>query len=108
MLNMMSQLVRENVRFREVAGRAEAALQLIIEAEIDIHPLVERTVERSHRRLGRSTPGLRHVAEENELRVLVGHMPIAENRTPSVLHVIEHVRDELHEAIFGRRAGNLS
>src|SRR5207237_7023912 len=85
MLNVMPKLVSEDVRFREIAGRAEAPLQLVVEAEIDINLLIERTVERTHRRLGRSTPGLGHVTEEHELRILVGYAPIVENRAPRVL-----------------------
>ena len=43
----MAELVGEHVGLREVAGRAEPAMQLVEEAEIEIDLPVRRTVERA-------------------------------------------------------------
>ena len=48
----MADLVRDHVRLGEVAGRAEAFAQFLIKAEVDVHFLVRRAVERAHGRVG--------------------------------------------------------
>ena len=47
LLDMVADLMRQHVSLGEVAGRAEALLQLGVEVEIDINVLVVRAVERS-------------------------------------------------------------
>jgi hypothetical protein len=50
-LDVVTELVRHDVRHREIAaGRTEARLQLVEEAEVEIHLLVGRAVERPGRR----------------------------------------------------------
>ena len=108
MLYVMPELVRQDVRLGKVAGRAKAALKLVIKTEIDVNLLIEWTVERAHRSRGRAATGLGHVAEEHELRVLIRHTALGEDRPPRVLHIVEHEGDELHETIFGGRARDLA
>ena len=48
-LHVVADLVREDVGLREVARRAEAALQLVEEPEIEIDLAIARTVERPGR-----------------------------------------------------------
>ena len=50
-LHVMADLMRNHIGLREVAGRAEAPLQVVVERKIDVHFLVGRTIERPHRRL---------------------------------------------------------
>ena len=45
----MADLVRDDVRLREVAGRAEALVQLPVETEVDVELVVAWTVERPDR-----------------------------------------------------------
>ncbi len=45
-LYVMTDLVRDDVRLREIARRLEALLQLVVEHHIDVDLLVERAVER--------------------------------------------------------------
>src|SRR5207253_9390839 len=104
MLYVMPELVRQDICLGKVAGRAKAALKLVIKAEIDIDLLIEWTVERAHRGLGRAATGSGHIAEEHELRVLIRHTALGEDRPPRVLHIVEHEGNELHETIFGGRA----
>src|SRR5262245_58381702 len=97
----MSDLVREDVGLRELPRRAEALLELIVEAEVDVHLLVHWTVEGSGRGPPEATPRLGRIAEEDELRVVVAG---AECLLPRVLGVVE---DEGHELdpllLLGRR-----
>src|SRR5262249_41913615 len=79
---------------------AEAALQLVVEAEVDVDLLIARTVERAGRSLAESAGRLHLVAEEHELGVLVA---VAENLAPRVLRVVQDEGDELDPAILLRR-----
>src|SRR5512133_3967855 len=45
-LDVVPDLVRDDVRVRELASRAEARRELPVEAQVDIDLLVERAVER--------------------------------------------------------------
>src|SRR5262249_24403928 len=71
MLNMMSDFVREHVRLRELAGRAEAGAQLIVESEIDVDLLIARAVERASRRLSKAARRIDGITEEHELGMTV-------------------------------------
>ena len=66
-LDVVPELVGEHVRLREIARRAEPLLQLVEEAEIEVDPLVERTVERTHHRLGGAAPGISRVRNNTSL-----------------------------------------
>src|SRR4051794_18942776 len=50
-LDVVAHLVRDYVRIGEVAARAEPALHLLEERQIDVDLLIERTIERPHGRL---------------------------------------------------------
>src|SRR3981081_2503425 len=50
-LNVVPQLVRDHVRLRGSAGRAEPLFQLVEETEIQIDSLVDRAVKGAHHRL---------------------------------------------------------
>src|SRR5688572_3315702 len=50
-LHVVPDLVRDDVGLRKVARRAEAARQLVEEAQVDIDLLVGRAIERADRRL---------------------------------------------------------
>jgi len=105
MLNMVSELVRDHVGLGEVAGRPEPTAQLVVEREVDVDLLVERTVEWSHRGLADAAAGLGRVAEKHEL----GVVPRRSHRRgqqlrPRYLRRVEHERDELY---FLRLFGSL-
>ena len=50
LLHVMADLMGDDIGLGEVAGRAEAVLQLLVEVEVDIDLLVVRAVERAHLR----------------------------------------------------------
>src|SRR5687768_3630839 len=68
----MTELVREHVRLREVAGRTEALREFTVEPEVDVHQLIVRAVERSALPFGGATTTARHVGEEHEWCAPVG------------------------------------
>ena len=101
-LHVVADLVREHVGLREVAALgAEARAQVLVEAEVDVRLLVERAVERPHRRLRHAAARLHGLAEEDELR-----RPVASRQQlrPRRLRVVEDEGDELHPLrLLGRR-----
>jgi hypothetical protein len=68
-LHVVADLVRDHVGLREVAGRAEALRQVIEEGRVEVHPLIERTVERTHGGLAHAAGGFDRPAEQHELRL---------------------------------------
>lgn len=70
-LNVMSDFVSQDVGLRELAGSAELAGQLIVEAQIDVHLLVPGAVERAGRRFRATAGGLRRVAIKHEFGMVV-------------------------------------
>jgi len=66
-LNVVADFVREHVSVRELTGRAEAALQLVVEAEIDIDLLIGRAIKRTGRGFGVAASRLGVIAKQDEL-----------------------------------------
>src|SRR3954467_15443821 len=101
----MPKLVRQHVGLRELARRAEARAQLVIEREVDVDLLVVRTVERAHGFLAYAAAGLRCVPEQDELRVVPRLAKRA--RLEARPHRLGRVEDEGHELYFARFVGRL-
>src|ERR1700745_4190089 len=72
-LHMMSEFVGKNVRLRELPRGSESALQLVVEAEIDVDLLIGGTIERSSGRLRRAASGRRRVAKKHQPGMPVRH-----------------------------------
>jgi hypothetical protein len=103
-LHVMTDLVREHIRLREIARRAEALLQLFVKGEIDVDLLVFRTVERSRGRLRVAARGVGGVAEKHQLGVAVRRARLLrEDVLPRLLCVVEDEGDELHFLLLFRR-----
>ena len=96
-LHVVPDLVRDDVGLGEVAGRAEAPIQLVEELEIEIDLLIAGTVERAHGALAEATRRLGGAAEEHERRLLVA---TAEQSCPGRLQVVEHLPDLDHLGLF--------
>src|SRR5947209_9873479 len=96
---MVAELVGNHICLGEFAWRSELLTELVEEAEVNVDPFVFGTVERSGGRLGRATTGVRVVAEQHQLGMAV---PL-QFLLPGLLHVVEHVGDELY---FSVPAGN--
>src|SRR5882672_10265889 len=100
LLHVMADLVRQNIRFRKFAGSSETLPQFIEEAQIDVHLLVFRTVERAGGGLCHPTRGINAVSKKHELCMLVRNPLTAQDLGPGLLCVVEHERNNLHERFF--------
>src|SRR5262245_30886694 len=89
----MTDFVRDDVRLREVARRAEAAIELHEEAGIEVNLLIARTIERSDGRGADPARGIDCVREANERGLAIGAAGLAEDLPPGNLGVAEHAPD---------------
>src|SRR5262245_8967575 len=99
-LHVMTDLVRDDIRLREVAGRAEALRQLAEESEIEVDLPIARAVERAGRRLREAARRLDGVAEQLHACALIAS---AEQLFPGLLRVPRHRVDEVDQPLFFRR-----
>src|SRR5688500_13909962 len=98
----MADLVRDHVRLREIARRAEPLVKRVVEPEGDVDLLVDRAVERAHRRLARAAARLHVIAEEHELGVAILPTVLGQDLRPHALCIVEHERHELDQSPFFR------
>src|SRR5690606_3246344 len=70
-LHVMPDLVRDDVRLREVAARAELFAQVSVEAEVDVDLFVERAIKRTDGGLRIPARGLHDIGEQDEPRFAV-------------------------------------
>src|SRR5688572_19969867 len=102
----MSNLVRDDIRSRKVARRAEPLMQFLEERQVEIDFLIQRTVERSYRRLRKTTLRLHRVAEQHQLRLAIRLSVPPELIVPHILGLRQHDRDEVRllvHALVGAR-----
>ena len=101
----MSDFVGEDVGFGELSGSAEALLEFVVEAEIDVDLFVLGTVERAGGGLRGAAGGVIGVAEQNQLGVAVGNTLLRQDLAPGVLGVVQDEGDEIDQRLFLLRRG---
>src|SRR5690348_1390146 len=89
-LHVMSDLMRQNIGLREISGRAETSLQLIVKTQVDINLLVVRTVERPSRRLCHAAGRVDGIAEQHELGMTIRSSLLLKDLGPRALRVVEN------------------
>src|ERR1700730_3192470 len=70
-LHMMSNFMGQDVGLGKLSGRAEALLQFVVEAQIDINLLILWTVERTGRGLRQAAGRIDRVAKQHEFGVVI-------------------------------------
>ena len=106
-LDVMSDFVGQDVGFGEFSGRAEALLQFVVEAEIDVNLFVLGTVERAGGGLRRAAGGIVVVAKQDQLGVAVGNTLLRQDLAPGVLGVVQDEGDEIDQRLFLLVAGGI-
>ena len=98
---MVADLVGDDIGLGEAAGRAEAARQLVEEAEVEVDLAVGRTIERAHGRLALAAPRRMVLVVEHERRRPVGRPVLAEHLAPGVLGIGQDRAAELRILVVG-------
>src|SRR5690606_18035340 len=70
-LDVVSELVGDDIRLREFAGRAEPLRELVEELEVEVDLAVGRAIEGPHRALAKAARRLGGTAEKDELGLTV-------------------------------------
>ena len=97
----MTDLVRDHVGLRELAtlasniATAKSPLDILEKRSVQVNLLVERTVERPHRRLRNPAAGARAPGEHDERRRLIGLSRLGENLAPLHFRAPQHSRYEI-------------
>src|SRR6267154_2652809 len=108
-LHMMPEFVGDYIGLGELAGGAEAAIQLIEKTQIDVDPFVFGTIERPGGRARSAASGLRGVTEQDELGVAIVFAGLVGKKLrPCFLRVVErkgHERDQRALRSIARRIG---
>ena len=104
-LYVMAELVRDHVRLREIAGRAEALIELVEEAEVEVDLLIDWALEWADCRRSLAAPRAHGLAKNGELRVaILLTVHLGEQLRPRLLDIVEHEGDELNSFLLCRRA----
>jgi hypothetical protein len=110
MLDVVPDLVRDDVRLREVARGAELRLHHLIEPRVDVQALVGRAVEGAHLRGGVAAPARGDGgAEDHEGGGRVGHGAPPRHAARGELHRPDVFRGGQHHAreVARRRVGGV-
>ena len=105
-LHVVADLVRDDVRLGEVAGRTDLVAQVTVERQIDVDLAIAGTIEGADGRFGEAAGRLDRPAEQHEMRRLILPAHLAEELGPRVFGVGEDHRDEIPQRFVagGRRA----
>src|SRR5438105_5903382 len=104
-LDVVTDFVRDDVGLREVAGRAEALVELAEEGEIEIHLPIGGAVERPNLGASDAARRLRRAVEEHQHGRHVRIAALTEDLAPRVLGVGEHLRNEVCLRVIVADAG---
>src|SRR4029450_3516518 len=104
-LDVMADLVRDDVRLREVARSTEPPVELAEETQIEIHPLIARAVKRSGGRPRLATCRVHSVREQHEHRLRILLPRPLETRGPRILGIRENLSHEFAGGIRTRWSG---
>ena len=100
-LHVVAHLVRDHVGPGEVAGRAELALHVAVEGQVEVDALVGGAVERTDGGAGVPAAGGHGVAVEHHLGALIALARALERGGPGVLGIGEDVGAEVAQVALG-------
>ncbi|MDQ1474305.1 MAG: hypothetical protein QOJ99_5785 [Bryobacterales bacterium] len=101
-LNVMTNLMRNDVCLGKLAGSAEAGLQFLKKAKVEIDLFIFGAIKGADRSLSCTAAGWKRVAVQHETRMPVPGIALFRKDTvPGVLHVVKHKRHEFNFHAFG-------
>ena len=104
-LHMMAHLVGDDVGLGKVARCAQPAFHRFVKTQVDVDPLIRRTVEGADCGALYAARRLDPVAEQHQLGFTVGATLLAEEFRPHLLGVRQHDGHELAELVLWRLPG---
>ena len=108
-LDMVADLVGDHVGVGEIAAAAVFRLHVAEERQVEIDLLVERAIERPHRRLGAAAAGLGRAVVEHQRRRLVAHAGLRRQRVrPHRLGLAQDMADEQLQLVVDAGRGGLA
>ncbi len=98
---MMANLVGDHVRLGKVASCAEALLEITVKPEVDVRPLIGRTVKRPRCRPPIPARRVGPVREQHELGPPVRPSTRGKLPGPVRLRVVQNKRHKVRHLVFG-------
>src|SRR5262245_15014752 len=98
----MSNFMRYDVGFREIAASAKAVLKFTEKPEVDVHASIFWTIERPGCAAGKAATGLSPVCKEHQLRFLVFATHLTKDLVPRVFGIGENDSNE-YRCVIPRR-----
>jgi hypothetical protein len=105
-LHMMPDLMRQHIGLREIAGRAKARAEVVVEPQVDVDVSITRAIKRASRGAGKAAGGLNAPRKERQRRLGIAFAPFGENRRPGVFGVGEDGRDEIPHLVCHAATGS--
>ncbi len=102
-LDVVADLVGDHVGLGEIAGRAEALFELVVEAEVDIELVVGGAVEGAHCRAGHAAGRPDLARKDDQVGFFILAADRGKDRVPGVLGVGQHHRHEIHHLFLSGR-----
>ena len=101
-LHMVTDLVGNDIGLGKITGRTVPLFKVPEERQVEIHLVVRRAVERTHRSGRHATGGLHGTAEHHPDRFLVIQAAAPEDGVPGILRVRKHHGNEVGEFLLFR------
>ncbi len=104
----MPNLMGDDVGLGKVPGGTQLAIQIVEEAQIEVHLAIGGAVEGAYRRAGGAAGRGHPLAEQHQHRLLVPLALLGQDALPGLLGVRQHHGDEFRQLLLlGGEAGGL-
>src|SRR5215813_5614253 len=100
----MSNLVRDDIRLGEIAGRMEPSPQFLKETRVQIYLLIRGAIERSHCRLREAACGTDGARKQNQFRLAICTPVLLKNLGPRIFGVTQNCCNEVLSPVVCRAA----
>ena len=84
-LHMMPDLMGDHISLRKIASCAQLVLHILVEGQVDVNLLIQRTVKWTHCGLRHAASGLHKAIKQDEIRFLVLEPKVLEDSCPNSL-----------------------
>src|SRR5215472_11737516 len=101
LLDMVPDFVRQHVGLRKLARSAEALLEFIVKAQVNVNFFVRRAIKGARGGLRAPASGVGLISKQHELRMAIRSPGLlGQAFVPGLLRVVQDESDELHQRLF--------